>query len=440
MNRTEYNESASTAIMPDLQEEVVRSALPARNGKTAFVPKKERPKPSPEGKGRLLLIGGGITLVFLLLAVGVSHRSMPAEKKSAASFQTQNATQSEERTVSASITPILDAERSPEQSIDANRVEPDQIGRLAKERTETAPKALGDVRPFDDTQAWQPPPFHPGLESAMMSEVPAATGEGAQDKKDHEAMDKTSLIFVRNDASPKTAQKSYDSIPEINLGIDLPPGTRLRAKLESAISTAVQTPVVAVVEFNYEQNGDIAIPAGAKAFGHLETAERSGYIGIRFDSLLMPDGTSVTLQAAATDLQLRPLRGKVEGRQAGKNILVRSLAGVGEISATLVGRGSLNQPLSEDDLLRERITNNIGQASDQGIANIAVSEHIVISVPAGTEIYLVLQKSAKESGNQGSRVQLQVPTAATQPSIDELRELLQLQRELNQTAAGRQVQ
>lgn len=72
------------------------------------------------------------------------------------------------------------------------------------------------------------------------------------------------------------------------------------------------------------------------------------------------------LEAAATDLQFRPLRGKVDGWHRGKNILVRSVSGVGQIAATLAGRGGLNQPLSEVDLLRERVGDNIAQASDQG--------------------------------------------------------------------------
>jgi hypothetical protein len=201
------------------------------------------------------------------------------------------------------------------------------------------------------------------------------------------------------------------------------------------VNTAVRTPVVAVIEYNYEQNGEIVIPAGAKAFGHLETADRSGYVGIRFDSLMMPDGSSVSLEAAATDLQLRPLRGAVEGKHTGKNVLVRSFAGVGEIAATLVGRGSLNQPLSESDLLRERVSNNIGQASDQTVANLALTEHIVVSVPADTEIYVILQKPAKEN-IQSPRVPLTSQTVS-QPSIEELRQLMQLQRELNQTAAAK---
>lgn len=112
----------------------------------------------------------------------------------------------------------------------------------------------------------------------------------------------------------------------------------------------------------------------------------------------------MALEAAATDLQLRPLRGKVEGKHTEKNVLLRSFAGAGEIAATLVGRGSLNQSLSESDLLRERVANNIGQVSDQTVANLALTERIVVSVPADTEIYVILQKAAKEN-LQSSRIQ-----------------------------------
>ena len=143
------------------------------------------------------------------------------------------------------------------------------------------------------------------------------------------------------------------------------------------------------------------------------------------------------MEAAATDLELRPLKGKVEGKHTGKNILVRSLAGVGEIAATLGGRGSLNQSLSEGDLLREKVSNNIGQSSDQEVARLTITEHLVVSVPADTEIYVVLEKATKQN-IQERRAQL--PSQAqtvNQPNIEELRQLLQLQRELNQTSGAK---
>ena len=143
------------------------------------------------------------------------------------------------------------------------------------------------------------------------------------------------------------------------------------------------------------------------------------------------------MEAAATDLELRPLKGKVEGKHTGKNILVRSLAGVGEIAATLAGRSSLNQPLSQGDLMREKVSNNIGQSSDQEVGKLAITEHLVVSVPANTEIYVVLQKPTKQTV-QGRRAQLPAQAqTANEPNIEELRQLLQLQRELNQIAGAK---
>ncbi|HKR29423.1 MAG TPA: TrbI/VirB10 family protein, partial [Terriglobales bacterium] len=403
-----------------------------RNAKTPFVPRKAKAK-QPFRDGGMLFIGAGIVLVLVLFAFsGISRRSSPMQKRSAKGSQTQPATPGSDDVKSTSLTPILDAGRSLEQRTDQSHVEPDQIGRLGKKEADNhVARRLADVPPFGNSENWQPAPYQLGVESSVV-QAPAEPAATAQSSNNREVSDKPSLVFVRNNTSAPSIQKSQEPTPQIDPGIDLPPGTRLRARLESAISTAVTTPVVATIEYNYEQNGEIAIPAGAKAFGHLETADRSGYLGIRFDSLQMPDGSSFSLDAGGTDLRLRPLRGKVEGKHAGKSIFIRSFAGVGEIAATLVGRGSLNQPLNENDLLRERLTNNIGQASDQSVASLALTEHVVVSVPAGTEIYVILQKTAKEKliQNPHAHSLLQI---SNQPSMDELRQLLQLQREFNQT-------
>jgi hypothetical protein len=431
MKGTDQNGFGSTHVLEEKPQPIAAgSPPPSGNGNTPFVPPKDKPRSILKENGRLLFIGAGIVLVLLLLAFnGISRHSVPARKDSTAGAQRQ-AAKPDNSAAATSATPILDAGRSPSQEPDGSLVNPDQIGRTATKQPKPSPAAtLGDVKPFDGSQ-WQPAPYQPGSQPTPPIGDVSVTSDTTQARSEHDALDKASLVFVRNSSSSAANSRSQDVAAPIELGIGLAPGTRLRARLESAVNTAARTPVVAVVEYNYEQNGEIVIPAGAKAFGHLESADRSGYIGIRFDSLLMPNGSSVTLEAAATDLQLRPLRGKVEGKHTGKNVLVRSFAGVGEVAATLVGRGSLNQPLSEGDLLRERVANNIGQASDQTVANLALTERIVVSLPADAEIYIILQKAAKEN-SQSSRVQLP-PQAATQPSIEELRQLMQLQRELNQ--------
>jgi hypothetical protein len=431
MKPTDQNGFGSTQALEEVPQQPTSStAPPSVNGNVPFVPSKDKPKSILKENGRLVFVGAGIVLVLLLLAFnGISRHSVPARKDPIAAGQKQ-ATKPDNSVAASSVTPILDAGRSPSQEPDGNLVNPDQIGRTIKQPKPSPVATLGDVKPFDGSQ-WQPAPYQPGSQPTPSTNDASTASDVNQIRTEHNELEKPSLVFVRNNnASSGPNQRPQDVAASIDFGIGLAPGTRLRARLESAVNTAVRTPVVAVIEYNYEQNGEIVIPAGAKAFGHLESADHSGYIGIRFESLLMPDGSSVALEAAATDLQLRPLRGKVEGKHTGKNVLVRSFAGVGEVAATLVGRGSLNQPLSEGDLLRERVANNIGQAGDQTVANLALTERIVVSVPADTEIYVILQKAAKKN-SQSSRVQLP-PQAATQPSIEELRQLMQLQRELNQ--------
>lgn len=434
MNRGEENGLRGTQILEEPSDQINGGPPSIVNGSTPYIPQKDKAKPSLKDNSRLLFIGAGIVLVLLLLAFsGISHRSSAAPKASAANGKQAPAPNGARPP--ASVTPILDAGRATEQDSNGSLVNPDQIGRTATKQPKASPGInLGNVRPFDSPQTWQPAPFQPGLQPSEVGGKPDVTTE-AEAKSEHDAMDKASLVFVRNNPSSAASTKSPDTSTAVDWGIGLAPGTRLRGRLESAVSTAVRTPVIAVIEYNYEQNGEIVVPAGAKAFGRLEAANRSGYVGVRFDSLVLPDGSTVSLEAAATDLQLRPLRGTVEGKHTGKNILVRSFSGVGEIAASLVGRGSLNQPLSESDLLRERVSNNIGQSSDQTVANLALTEQIVVSVPADTEIYVILQKPAKENVQN---LHLQLPSqSGSQPSIEELRQLMQLQRELNQAAAAK---
>jgi hypothetical protein len=102
----------------------------------------------------------------------------------------------------------------------------------------------------------------------------------------------------------------------------------------------------------------------------------------------------------------------------------------------VLGRGSLNQPLSESDIIRERVSNNIGEASDEEISRMAISSRIVVTVSADTPIYVVLEQTPKvdaASGSSNARSSQSLNTNA-----EELRQLLQLKRELNQSSPAPQ--
>ena len=82
--------------------------------------------------------------------------------------------------------------------------------------------------------------------------------------------------------------------------------------------------------------------------------------------------------------------------------------------------------------MRERLSNNIGEASDEEISRMAITPRIVVTVPADTPVYIVLEQTPKGDAGSGR------PDARTAKSLttnaEELRQLLELKRELNQSS------
>src|SRR5262249_54029586 len=125
---------------------------------------------------------------------------------------------------------------------------------------------------------------------------------------------------------------------------------------------------------------------------------------------------------------------RVEGKNTGKNVLVRSLSGIGQAGSMFLGQGSLNQPLSESDLMRERLASNIGETGDEEVSRMAVNQHIVVTIPAGIPIYVVVQQtptSRQPLAQAGPRNK----STSSLSNIDQLRQILQLQQELSQSSS-----
>jgi hypothetical protein len=388
----------------------------------------------------VILAAGGLAFALLILAFAsvpkLNRGSRPLAK--AGPTARGNASPSSQN---QSLLPVIDSGRPAPDVSHEGQVTAQDLDRTVTTRTPktysslpagttASPGTLGSIPPFGE-QAWQAPPYQPGASQSH------GMNNSSGSRVEREPEVKSSLIYVRQVSTTHSSSSEYHEMPagtDTQFGLGLPVGSRLRARLESAASTAVRTPVIAVIEYNYERDGEIIVPAGSKAVGHIQEADRSGYMRIEFDSLLMPDGSSVSIQAAATDLDLRPIKGKVEGKNTGKNVLMRSLSGIGQAGALLVGRGGLNQPFSEADVIRERVSSNIGEASDEQISRLAITSRVVVNVSAGTPIYVVLEQSSKQVS---SPAHVNAPPAQTpnQANLDQLRQLLQLQEELNQSAA-----
>jgi hypothetical protein len=269
----------------------------------------------------------------------------------------------------------------------------------------------------------------------------------SQPVNESEGLKKSSLVFVRNttsetltNASQSTAQPAF--IERKRVSTLLPTGSRLVARLQTAVSSAVKTPVVAAIEYNYERDGEIVIPAGTKAIGQLAQANQNGQVGLRFTTLEMPDGSTDSIEGSGVSLDYGPLKGTVNGRNGVKRALVRSMTGIGSMAAYLVGGGGyggLTGPINQSVLLRERIASNVGLAGEQELMAMGYSQNVVVTLPGNTRFYIVLQEAATTPNrpdlgpNMTPGARTSVAGADTQalPTAAELRELLALKNELN---------
>ncbi len=339
------------------------------------------------------------------------------------------------------VVPMLSADVQSSDPALSGQVTPEDVGRTSRNgytasqsinssMTKTNPPqdyALGKVD-FSDPLVGQgntiPPP--PPSTSRDQSVAPNQTSD----------LKKPSLVFVRSlEARPAIKSRSSDEQEET---LALPAGTRLVARLETPISSAIPAPAVAVVEYNYERNGQIVLPAGAKVFGRLAQVNPSGYVGLQFSRVEMPDGTSAKIEASAMDLNFRPLKGYVSGKKTGTKFLVRSLTGLGTVASYVVGpQGSSSAGLiSTNALMRERLADNVATAGQEQLNGLAFNQNLVVTVPGNTRFYIVLQKPTGDTaGSSNGARSASTNTAGFSggvPTMEELRQLLQLRREINE--------
>jgi len=398
---------------------------------------------SRSGLGRdrsrsLVLLGGAAITVLLLFLMVFSSPNRHGRSASARPRGTpdlgQRSTPGQQASVQGSAIPLMSAQTANSESGDTKQITATDVNNTARPIQPSTsippqaatslparanrPYALGNIDVSD-------------LQAREHAVQPDLTG-----KQEADDLRKPSLVFVRSTpntsagASPSNVDRLTD---EISNQLQLPAGTRLVARLQSVVTSAVKMPIVAAIEYNYERDGEIVVPAGAKALGTLQQADRSGNVGIRFSSIQMPDGTTDKIDATSMSLGFGPLKGTVSGKRTGTNFLVRTFTGLGEAATYLVGSGGLSAPLSESAFLRDRIATNIGIAGDQELNTLTFNQNIVVTVPGNTRFYIVMEQGSAlpESESQPTPTQATTPQQANNPpSMEELRELLQLRQEM----------
>jgi hypothetical protein len=241
---------------------------------------------------------------------------------------------------------------------------------------------LGGIPSFSDTQQkWdEPQPYGDGGHASPV-----------QAQQMQNALKEASLVFVRAPSQSQPAGIVTHALVDTGPVLEMTPGSRIEAKLETQISSAVLAPVVAVVEYTYAIGNRTIVPAGARVYGQLQQADRSGFVGVKFDEIQLLDGQREKIEAIGAGLDLGPIKGTVYGKNTGKNFLIKAASGVGSLAAMLVGNNS-SAAFSEGDLLRERVADNVGNAGDSELMSLNATSRIIVSVPADTKIYIVFTK------------------------------------------------
>jgi hypothetical protein len=354
-------------------------------------------------RSKVILLGGGLLIAVLFFVftamVGKSHSPRKESEK-------QSPQQQKKDEHKGSVTPLMETVRKPTPDnadgqlgpADIKRTRSSDGGATSQTNSDLAEKpmrakpatsgSLGNVPSFSDTQQkWdEPQPY---------GAAPLASA--AQTRQQQDALKEPSLVFVRSGSQIQAPVNPKQVLnPDDAPVLEVTPGMRILAKLQAEISSADPTPVVAVVEYTYAVGDQVVIPAGAQIFGQLKQADRSGYVGVKFDEIQLMGGRRERIDAVGKGLDLGPIKGTVTGKNTGKNFLVRTASGISSVAAMLAGNNT-SSTFSEDDLIRERVAQNIGNAGDSEVMSLATNSRVVVSVPADTKIYVVFTKHEPSS-------------------------------------------
>ena len=460
-DETKHNlDSAQTIEMPEMlndksERDVRHKANWRERFRTAFEPSRRQQKPAAgrqelgrdKSKAFFLLVGTGVALVLMFFGIFSApqkHIPLPGETPYGQPSLGRAITPGKENAdPGKAMTPMLSADVRSSEPGQTGQVTPEDVGRTSRSAASAVITKPSPAKSYSQDYALSKVDFSdPLVGQGNTVPPPPVSGSRPQSSKDQTAdLKKPSLVFVRSIDAKPAIRPSVPDDEEESLGLRA--GTRLVARLQTPVSSAVAAPVVAVVEYNYERDEQIVLPAGAKVFGRLAQVNSSGYVGIQFDRVEMPDGMPEKIEASAMDLNFGPLKGYVSGKKTGTKFLVRSLTGLGTIASYLVGpQGSSSAGLiSTNTLLRERLADNVATAGQEELNGTAFNQNLVVTVPGNTRFYIVVQKPTSDhvardhaASNSGMRNASAGPDRGA-PTLEELRQLIQLKQEINELYA-----
>lgn len=190
------------------------------------------------------------------------------------------------------------------------------------------------------------PPAEPGLQSGASALATPAT------------------VFVVDSAANSVPQLGVKTPSSPQPVLQLPAGTEIVAHTTNVISSGLESPVVAVVERAIQLGNTVVIPEGSHVIGQTAGAVKDR-VNVRFTSVVLPNDSEMAISGLALMKDgSAGLVGKVKGK--GNPVLAgaaRIGTGAAVVATEFAGQGSLNQPFSQGDYLRNQMA---AEAASQG--------------------------------------------------------------------------
>jgi hypothetical protein len=249
-----------------------------------------------------------------------------------------------------------------------------------------------------------------------------------------------STIHTQNIAAPRSPQT----------GLQLPVGTEIIAHTTNAISSGLESPVVAVVDRPIQLGNMTVIPEGARVIGQTAGVVKNR-VNVRFTSVVLPNKREMPVSGLALMKDgSAGLVGKIKGK---RNPVLAGAARIGTgaavVATEFAGQGSMDQPFSQADYVRNQMAAEVASQGSQ-LSNRweQPSNAPIVAVNANQPITIFLLEPMAISGKliHSASAALQLPQAVPtaeqkQPSNQALVEaqtayIQALETQLAETKAG----
>lgn len=194
-------------------------------------------------------------------------------------------------------------------------------------------------------------------------------------------------------ANPKGQNRAVVRRPpkkeDISLG--LPSGARIPALLSNRVfSFNVESPVTAILAKDFMFKDEVVIPKDSQFLGEAAVIKSVDRINVRFDLLILPDGTEIRVRAMAlSEDGSAGIRGRVD-----KHTDRRILKAIGEsilAGASLFTGGRRTDPFSLEDQMRMNLARNLTDEAARDLRSTKIEKSV--TVDAYTPIQVILLES-----------------------------------------------